>query len=211
MTQKEVFQNIFTSKIKRPGAPELLQWLEEETDFFTAPASTKYHGAYAGGLLNHSLNVYDELKRAVLAGWYPKALLFEMGFGIEEMEEAVAICGLLHDVCKVNVYHGKVVESGMLEGGVSYVRYDGYEFRDSFPLGHGEKSLYLISKFIRLRDEEALAIRWHMGPYDEAARGEGRTLTAAMAHSPLVYELYAADMRATLAEDRHEREERDGQ
>lgn len=76
--------------------------------------------------------------------------------------------------------------------------------KDRFPFGHGEKSVFLISRLMRLTDEEALAIRWHMGAYDDAARGGSRTLSAAMEVSPLVYELHAADMRATQREQRQE-------
>ena len=60
MDNKERFIEIFTSQIHRPGAAELLEWLES-TDFFEAPASTHYHGSYPGGLVEHSLNVYYEL------------------------------------------------------------------------------------------------------------------------------------------------------
>jgi len=170
------FMGLYSSHIKRAGAAGLLAWLES-TDFFTAPAGAKHHGAYPGGLVRHSLNVYYQL-----LGDYS---LRDM----ENVNETTAICGLLHDVCKAGVYHQ---EDG------------GYTFRDPFPMGHGEKSAYLISRFIQLTDEEALAIRWHMGPYDEAAKGGSRDLDAAMAISPLVYALHAADMRAAQEERRLE-------
>ncbi|WP_217958123.1 hydrolase [Acutalibacter muris] len=174
MTNAERFKAIYTTQIERAGAPELLAWLES-TDFFTAPASTKYHGARPGGLVDHSLNVYDELiSRVPSAG----------------TAESRAVCALLHDICKADYYEP-------LNGG-------GYQVKDRFPFGHGEKSVLLISRFMPLTDEEALAIRWHMGAYDEAARGGSRTLSAAMAASPLVYELHAADMRATQREQREE-------
>ena len=104
--------------------------------------------------------------------------------------ESRAVCALLHDICKADYYEPQ-------DGG-------GYQVKDRFPFGHGEKSVFLISRFMRLTDEEALAIRWHMGAYDDAARGGSRTLSAAMAVSPLVYELHAADMRATQQEQRQE-------
>lgn len=174
MTNAERFKAIYTTQIERAGAPELLAWLES-TDFFTAPASTKYHGARPGGLVDHSLNVYDELiSRVPSVG----------------TAESRAVCALLHDICKADYYEP-------LNGG-------GYQVKDRFPFGHGEKSVLLISRFMPLTDEEALAIRWHMGAYDEAARGGSRTLSAAMAASPLVYELHAADMRATQREQREE-------
>lgn len=174
MTNEERFKAIYQTQINRPGASELLAWLES-TDFFTAPASTKYHGARPGGLVDHSLNVFYEMSSQVhIAG-----------------AESRTICALLHDVCKANYYEP-------LDGG-------GYRVNDQFPFGHGEKSVLLISRFMTLTDVEALAIRWHMGAYDDAARGGSRTLSAALAVHPLVYELHAADMRATQREQREER------
>lgn len=161
----------FRLQIDRAGADNLLAWLES-TDFFTAPASAKYHGAYPGGLVKHSLNVYNELISHVDAGTV----------------ESLTICALLHDICKVDYYEP--------DGA------GGYRINDEFPLGHGEKSVYLITQHMRLTGDEALAIRWHMGAYDDAARGGSRNLSAAMAISPLVYELHAADMRAAQQEQR---------
>ena len=170
------FKAMFACYIHRSGAEDLLGWLET-TDFFTAPAGAKHHGAYKGGLLKHSMIVFAEL-------------LKDTGLQGVVMESA-AICGLLHDVCKIGVYHAGA---------------DGkYSFRDPFPLGHGEKSVFLLSGFIRLTEEEALAIRWHMGAWDDAVRGGSRCLDAAMEFSPLVYALHAADMRTMLREKREER------
>lgn len=180
------FTGLYSSHITRPGAAELLAWLKT-TDFFKAPAGAKHHGAYPGGLVRHSLNVYYQL-----LGDYSIR-------GMEHEAETTAICGLLHDVCKVGVYHEANPFDAALEG-----KTEPYIFSDPFPLGHGEKSVYLISRFIRLTDEEALAIRWHMGPYDKAAKGGGRDLDDAMAISPLVYALHAADMRAAQEEKRKE-------
>ena len=173
MTNAKRFKEIFVSQIDRPGAADLIAWLES-TDFFTAPASTKYHGAFPGWLVGHSLNVYYELITRQNVG----------------TPESRAVCALLHDICKANYYEPQ-------DGG-------GYRVKDRFPFGHGEKSVFLISRFMRLTDEEALAIRWHMGAYDDAVRGGSRTLSAAMAVSPLVYELHAADMGATQQEQRQE-------
>ncbi len=176
MENKEKFRALFKAWVKRPGTEKLLAWLET-TDFFEAPASTKYHGAYPGGLVEHSLNVCRELVSSNAAE--------------QATTESMVLCALLHDVCKVNYY--AVV--GIGEGGKTI-----YQVTDKFPFGHGEKAVYLISRFMCLSDEEALAIRWHMGPYDDAARGGSRTLSAAMAVSPFVYELHAADMRALQRE-----------
>lgn len=181
MTNEQRFREIYTTQINRAGAPDLLRWLES-TDFFSAPASTKFHGAYPGGLVEHSLNVYYALIADPSRPGEP---------------ESRAICALLHDVCKANYY--EPTEPGA----------DGaprYRVKDRFPFGHGEKSAFLIGRFMALTDEEALAIRWHMGAYDDAARGGSRTLSEAMSKSPLVYALHAADMKATEDEKRRGRE-----
>lgn len=177
MTNKERFKAIFQDQVNRPGADDLLEWLES-TDFFTAPASTKYHGAYPGGLVDHSLRVYD--------------FLIVSPYAVGTSAETRAICALLHDVCKAEYYEPK-------DGG-------GYRVNDQFPFGHGEKSVYQISRFMYLTDEEALAIRWHMGAYDDAARGGSRTLSAALSLFPLVLALHTADMQATQEEQREKQE-----
>lgn len=184
--KKQEFKAIFLAWVKRPGAEELLAWLDR-TDFFEAPASTKYHGAYPGGLVEHSLNVCRELMSSLT---------------VEASTESRAVCALLHDVCKAGVYHSETKRRRNKDG--RWEDYKGYTFNDPFPFGHGEKSAYLISRFMRLTEEEALAIRWHMGAYDDAAKGGSRALSAAMSASPLVYELHAADMRASQQERREE-------
>lgn len=188
MENKEKFKALFNAWVKRPGAAELLAWLET-TDFFEAPASTKYHGAYPGGLVEHSLNVCRELASSPTAAK-------------SATTESLILCSLLHDVCKAGVYHSETKRRRNQDG--RWEDYQGYTYSDTFPFGHGEKSVYLISRFVRLTDGEALAIRWHMGAYDDAARGGSRALSAAMAASPLVYELHAADMRASQKEQQEE-------
>ena len=182
--------------IRRPGADKLLAWLKS-TDFFTAPAGAKHHGAHAGGLVVHSLNVWNRLReiacRDVLDG-RPDGLPIQT-------EETVAILALLHDVCKVGVYHLEPGRWRNPETGKWEDRQE-YKFRDPFPLGHGEKSLYLITKHMDLTEEEALAIRWHMGAYDAAARSDLRDLSAAMAMTPWVWRLQEADMCATHIDER---------
>lgn len=176
MTNEERFRAIFQDQVNRPGADDLLEWLEN-AGFFTAPASTKYHGAYPGGLVDHSLRVYD--------------FLISSPYAVGTIAESRAICALLHDVCKVEYYEPK--DDG------------GYRVNDQFPFGHGEKSVYQISRFMYLTDEEALAIRWHMGAYDDAARGGSQTLSAALSLFPLVFALHTADMCATQEEQQRER------
>lgn len=169
----------------RSGIEELIRYLQEETDFFTAPASTKYHGAYEGGLLQHSMNVYEVLR------YDPD--------GSFSFSDSIIIVALLHDICKANCYHTE--KRNVKENGV-WVEKQVYVFDDEFPLGHGEKSLYLASKFIELSDEEAAAIRWHMGAFDNAFRGGDRGLNAAYEKYPLAVMLHMADMRATYLVER---------
>ena len=176
MDRKAEFLKIWTERVRREYADDLLAWLERETDFFEAPASTRHHGAHPGGLL------------------------------AEDVEETVAVLALLHDVCKVNCYHTETRRRKNPETGY-WEDYQTYAFRDPLPLGHGEKSLYLIQRHMDLEPEEALAIRWHMGAYDNAAKGDGRALSAAMAASPWVWRLQQADMCAAWVDEREEAEE----
>lgn len=169
----------------RDGIEELIRYLQEETDFFTAPASTKYHGAFESGLLMHSINVCAELRLDPNSKVYPT--------------ETLIIVALLHDICKANCY--RTEKRNVKENG-GWVEKQIYVFEDELPLGHGEKSLYLASKFIKLSDEEAAAIRWHMGAFDCAFRGGDRGLNAAYEKYPLAVMLHLADMRATYLVER---------
>ena len=175
----------------RDGIEELIRYLQEETDFFTAPASTKYHGAFAGGLLMPSINVCAELRLDPNSKVYPT--------------ETLIIVALLHDICKANCY--RTEKRNVKENG-GWVEKQIYVFEDELPLGHGEKSLYLASKFIKLSDEEAAAIRWHMGAFDCAFRGGDRGLNAAYEKYPLAVLLHMADMRATYLVERSDDHDR---
>lgn len=181
---KEEFLRIYREQIARPGADKLLSWLEK-TDFFTAPASTRFHGAYEGGLCGHSVHVYQRLLGCAVQG-YPG--------------ETLAICGLLHDLCKANFYkvssrNVKNEETGRWE------KQPYYTVEDPFPYGHGEKSVWLIERFMRLSTEEAAAIRWHMGGFDDAARGGSFAVSGAFEKWPLCVELHIADLRATYLDE----------
>lgn len=171
----------------RHGIVDLTRYMQEETDFFTAPASTKYHGAFEGGLLQHSMNVLKCLdNEARMAGYDYDSIL---------------IVALLHDICKANCY-GKETRTVKEDG--KWVEKSVYTYQDALPLGHGEKSLYLISKFIKLTDEEAAAIRWHMGGFDSAFRGGDRGLNIAFEKYPLAVLLHLADMKATYIVERRD-------
>ena len=191
------FLAVYNRSIGRNGRTALLYWLENETDFFTAPASSKNHLAQPDGLVVHSLNVYKRLLEITardVFGGTDGALL------AEEVRETVAILGLLHDVCKVGVYHQTDPFKAAMEGKLDTMA--PYEFRDPFPLGHGEKSLYLITRHMALTEEEALAIRWHMGAYDDAVKGGSRSMTEAMNLTPWVWRLQEADMCAAWIDER---------
>ena len=155
MTNKERFIEIYKEKITREGADKLLEYLmSPSSDFFTAPASARNHSSFEGGLCEHSLNVYDRMVSYVNSEHF-KSL------GFEYSEESIAIVSLLHDLCKINIYK-KGFRNVKDEKG-TWQRVDTFEYDDQMPYGHGEKSVYMISPFMKLSREEAFAIRYHMG------------------------------------------------
>ncbi len=184
---KQEFIDIYNKYITRPGAKDLLDYLlSDKSDFFTAPASTRYHLSKEGGLLEHSLNVYKCLKD------YLERPRVMNDYGLKVDQESIACVALLHDLCKVNIYkksfRNKKDESG------KWVQVPSYEFHDELPYGHGEKSVYIISGFMRLSREEAFAIRYHMGFSDtENVKNVGE----AFMKFPLAFALSTADMEAT--------------
>lgn len=183
--QKQEFVSIFQEKIHREGSKELLDWLlSDRCDFFVAPASTRYHGAEPGGLCRHSLNVYDCLKD-ILARKRMKEV-----YNVHYDDESIAIAALLHDLCKVNFY--KTEMRNVKKDGV-WTSAPYYTIDDTLPYGHGEKSVYIVSGFMRLTRDEAFAIRYHMGfSGPEDANQVGKALEM----FPLAYALCAADMEA---------------
>ena len=186
MTNQERFIEIFNDKIKREGADKLLEFLQR-SDFFTAPASTRYHGACEGGLLAHSLNVYD-----CLVDILNRPRVKEL-YGIHYDEESIAIAALMHDVCKVNFYKTSFRNAKDETGKWVSVPY--YTIEDNLPYGHGEKSVYIVSGFMRLTRDEAFAIRYHMGFSGTEDPGNvGRALEM----FPLAYALCCADMEAAF-------------
>lgn len=156
-------------------------------DFFTAPASTRFHGAYEGGLCEHSLNVYD-----CLCDYLSRARVRKV-YGLDVTEETVAIVALLHDVCKINCYRPSF-RNVKDEHGV-WQKVPSYDYDDALPYGHGEKSVYILSGFLRLTREEAFAIRFHMG---FSGSEEVRLVSDAFEKYPLGFALHTADMEATV-------------
>ena len=188
MTNKERFIDIFKTNVRREGADKLLEYLTGPgCDFFTAPASTRYHNAWEGGLCAHSLNVYD-----CLCDYLERTAAKEK-FGLLYPAESVAIAALLHDLCKTNVYKCSTRNVKDESGRWKTVPY--YEFDDQLPYGHGEKSVYIISGYMKLTREEAFAIRYHMGFSEE---NNVRNVGAAFEKFPLAVALSIADTEATF-------------
>ncbi len=187
MTNKERFIEIYKEKIKRDGADKLLDFLlSSSSDFFTAPASTRFHGNYEGGLVEHSLNVYD-----CLCDIMKRPRINEV-YGIEYSEESIAIAALLHDLCKINFYNVSFRNVKNDMGKWESVPF--YTIDDSLPYGHGEKSVYIISGYMRLTRDEAFAIRYHMG--FSADKENHGNVGKAMEMFPLAFFLNCADSEA---------------
>ena len=187
MDYKQKFIEYYQANIHREGADRLLEWLQT-TDFFTAPASTRYHCACPSGLVQHSVKVYE--------------VMMEKHFDPEtDSAESFALCALLHDVCKAQFYkistrNVKNEKTGQWEK-VPY-----YTIEDAFPYGHGEKSVFLIERFVRLKPAEATAIRWHMGGFDDAARGGNFSISVAYDKYPIAVKLHLADLEATYLREK---------
>lgn len=187
MTKREEFIAVYQENITRRGADRLLEWLDSDaSDFFTAPSSTRFHGSYEGGLVEHSLNVYECLKD-YLARPRTKEL-----YGMDYSPETIAVTALLHDICKVGFYAVDYRNAKNEQGAWERVPY--YTIRDTLPYGHGEKSVYMIQSFMRLTRDEAFAIRYHMGfSGNEDKNNIGRALEM----FPLALAINVADMEAT--------------
>lgn len=187
---KQEFLDIFYDNVERDGAEEFLNYLEK-TDFFTSPASSRFHNNFEGGLCAHSVNVYKRLLSLVQ---------HEFGENWQKVisPESVAIIGLLHDVCKVNNY---VVEMRNVKVDGEWVQKPFYKVEDSLPYGHGEKSVYMISGFMKLSREEAMAINWHMGAFDERAKTNSAILKNVFKKYPVAFLTHLADYMATYLDE----------
>lgn len=192
---KDRFIQLYQAFVKRPGSDKLLAWLET-TDFFEAPASTSFHLSRPGGLVEHSVHVYERL-RALFIAEKERA---DLCAGItSQEEETIAICGLLHDVCKANFYTVEMRNRKNEQG--QWEKYPFYVVDDQLPYGHGEKSVYIISGFMKLTREEAMAIRWHMGFSDTDFRGGGFSVGNAFGKFPLAVLTHIADLQATYLDE----------
>ena len=190
MNARDKFIEIYKSKIKREGADKLLDFIcSPSSDFFTAPASARYHSAYEGGLCEHSINVYE-----CLVNYLNRDVCREK-YGLNYSDESIAIVALLHDLCKMNIYKVSYRNAKNEAGVWEKVPY--YEFDDQLPYGHGEKSVYMISPFMKLSREEAFAIRYHMGFSNVDNQMAINSVSKAFEMYPLSFALSTADMEAT--------------
>lgn len=185
---KERFEQLllFTN---RWGIDNLIKFLND-SDFFTAPASTRFHGAYEGGLLEHSLEVYDQMQE--LCSIYTEPLRKS-----HISDASLIIAALLHDICKTNFY--KAGTRNVKNNDGVWEQVPVYMIDDKMPLGHGEKSVIILQNYIKLSVDEIFAIRWHMGGFDDTAKSYvgGMQLSAALSNCPLLVLLHMADLAAS--------------
>ena len=208
-TEKNIqrFEKLYADYIlPRDGGDKLLEFIHK-SDFYTAPASTKYHLAEKGGLLQHSLNVFDCLlaKRTDNGIWQKKLEKYSTS--------TIAVVALLHDICKTYTYgkefkNQKVYDKDVVatseprqikhdsKGDFVWMEVPTYVTDNRFPMGHGAKSVFIIQQFMKLSMEEIATIYWHMGAYnlDSSCYGE---LGSAIEKYPLVLALQEADMEAS--------------
>lgn len=206
MTEENIARyEALLSSVNRNGIDKLLGYIRNNTDFYKAPASTRFHLACEGGLLQHSLNVYDCLVAKKDSPIWKPILA-----GIPD--ESLIIMALLHDLCKANFYmegtkNQKTYDPEKVAAAEPWQRKHDqagdyiwetvktYQVDDQLPLGHGEKSVMLVQCYIRLTMQEVMAIRWHMGFSD--ARENYNSIGLAMEKYPVVLALNEADLEAT--------------
>lgn len=188
LEQKKDFVERTLRSCNRPGMENILAYLNN-SDFYYAPSSEKHHCNYAGGLLDHSIMVYIMAMKL-----RDSFLMMKPDLAPRMTPETIAICTLLHDLCKCCYYVPK--EKYTKDAQDHWKTYNGYEISDPFPIGHGEKSVILIMQIgLTLDPEEMLAIRYHMGAWDGSATNpnERHTFHRAIEMSPLVVLVQLAD------------------
>jgi hypothetical protein len=190
MNFRKQFEDIYKANIKREGAAEFLKYLDS-TDFFYCSASIKYHSNFSGGLVEHSVKVYNRFLK-----------LLEIEYGKEWLEknlETATVISLLHDVCKVNCY--KTEMRNVKQDG-EWVQKPHFVWEDALPYGHGEKSVYIIGAFMKLTREEAMAINWHMGGFDARNANGNYAVSGAFSAFPMAVLFHAADMMTTYLDEK---------
>ena len=183
MNPKDTFISAYQKYIHRTGSDSLLDRLLA-TDFFEAPASTKFHNSFAGGLVLHSLNVFQRMCRNCMNELGTDALF------PPKQVESVAIVSLLHDICKTQSY-----KLDFKRGAYDLESVPFYTVDEKFPFGHGEKSVFLINEHMHLTRDEALAIRFHMGDFTDRNTSKVYTIC------PLALQLHIADLQATYLDE----------
>ena len=188
---KQEFLNIYKNNITREGSDKLLDYLLNHSDCFVAPASRRRHNAFEGGLVEHSINVYNRFKTNIIQ---------EYGENYQEIisDESIAIVALLHDLCKVNTY---TIDYRNQKVDGQWIQVPYFAYNNSLPYGHGEKSVYIISGFMRLTREEAMAINWHMGSFDPRAQ-VGTDMSEAFSRFPTALLLHVADLEASYLDEK---------
>lgn len=198
----EKFETLLKST-KREGIDNLIEFIRK-SDFYTAPASTRFHSCHEGGLLEHSLNVFDRLNDRFLSD----ELLSRK---INATPENIVISALLHDLCKSYYYSVEYKNKKVYSddgsksdsnGKFDWVSVPTYVTNDKIPLGHGEKSAMMCEEFIRLEPIERYAIRWHMG-FTEP-KENWNTLGLAIKKYPFVLALHESDLEATYLLEKEE-------
>ena len=188
---KKEYVEVFKKFITRDGADALLDYLMNHSDFFTAPASGRRHSSFEGGLCYHSLNTYKRFRNKIIQE-------FGENFTETVSEESVAIIALLHDVCKVNTYTVDY-RNQKIDG--QWVQVPYYAYNNTLPYGHGEKSVYIVSGFMRLTREEAMAINWHMGGFDPRTQAT-TDMSEAFSRFPLAVLFHVSDLEATYLDEK---------
>ena len=186
MTKEERIESYkkYMSLVNRDGKEELFNWLRN-TDFFTAPASTRFHNNHEGGLFDHSVNVLEYARNLYTFS--------KKNYDFPDLNpESIILCALHHDLCKINFYFKDKLWTKANDVWIDYV---GYKIIDEFPLGHGEKSLVYLLQHMKLTNDEMLAIRHHMGKYGAEEIAVENALT-----NPLVYLIYISDICSGLVE-----------
>lgn len=191
MSEKEEFIEIFRQNIKRDGAEALLDYLIG-SDFFEAPASSRFHSNFEGGLCHHSINVYKRFKQNIIKE-------YGQDYNQKISDESIAICGLLHDVCKINFYKTDY-KNVKVDG--QWIQKPYFAIDDKLPYGHGEKSVYIINGFLRLSREEAMIINWHMGGFDTRVQGGSYSLSDAFYGYPTALIFHLSDLEATYLDEK---------
>lgn len=187
---KQRFLELFRANVHREGSEDFLAWLEK-SDFFEAPASTKFHSNVTGGLCFHTLNVFDRFTRNL-------AMQYGENWQDTVSLESATIMSLLHDVCKVDCYKMEL-RNVKVDG--EWVKQPYYAYDEALPYGHGEKSVYIISSFFKLSREEAMAINWHMGGFDQRVLGGSYALSNAYYQYPVAVLLHVSDVEATYLDE----------